>query len=70
VVVSVLSAGAKLRDSVGDVELIEWDELAMAREIHDGEVAPMIGPLLAAAITGLAIPCRRKRRPRSRPPPR
>jgi hypothetical protein len=45
IVVSVLSSGVKLRSSFGDIELIGWTQLAMVREIHDGEVVPMIGPL-------------------------
>src|ERR1700744_258241 len=43
VVVAVLAAGVKLRDSVGDVTHVSWPELTEARAIRDGEAAPLVG---------------------------
>ncbi len=45
VVVSIRSAGAELRDTIGQIRQVDWCDLATVRAITDGEVAALCEPL-------------------------
>ena len=45
VVIEILSDGVKLRDVVGQIKHISWQELPTVRAINDGKPAPLAEPL-------------------------